>query len=266
MAGCAQEQAAIRPQPSAGVALTATPAAEPERDAKTILMNMAEFLAKAPRFSVNLKNSYEVLQESGQKIEFDESRRITVSRPNRLRVEVEHSDGEKHQVLYDGKEITTFSPTQNVYAQVSKPGGIDAAVTYFLKDLRMRLPLAVLLLSRLPDELERRTQSLDYVEKSVVDGMPVHHLAGRTETVDYQVWIQSGTQPLPLRVALTYKNAEGNPSFRAQFLDWNLAPETQDQQFAFTPPEGARKISFLAQLPQIAPEETTNPEKSGEQK
>jgi hypothetical protein len=266
MVGCAEEQAAVRPQPTAAVASPTVAVAETERDAKKILRSMAEFMAKSPRFSVNLSSSYEVLQESGQKIEFGESRKITVSRPNGLRVEVEHSDGDKHLVLYDGKQITTFSPAQNVYAQVSKPGGIDEAITYFLRDLRMRLPLAALLLSRLPAELERRTQALDYVEKNVIDGTPVHHLAARTETVDYQVWIPAGVQPLPLRVVLTYKNAEGQPSFRAQFTDWNLAPEIQDNQFAFTPPEGARKIAFLAQLPQIALESPTKPGQTGGQK
>lgn len=266
MVGCAEEQAAVRPQPPAAVASPIVAVAETERDAKKILMSMAEFMAKTPRFSVNFSSSYEVLQESGQKIEFGESRKITVSRPNGLRVEVEHSDGEKHLVLYDGKDITTFSPTQNVYAQVSKPGGIDEAVTYFLRDLHMRLPLAALLLSRLSAELERRTRALDYVEKDVIHGTPVHHLAGRTETVDYQVWIPAGVQPLPLRVVLTYKNAEGQPSFRAQFTDWNLAPEIQDNQFVFIPPEGARKIAFLAQLPQIALESPTKPGQSGGQK
>lgn len=268
--GCSEKAAVTQPDtlaaPEAGSRTAAKPAVAEPAAAKDILKRMAEFLAKTPRFSVNLTGSYEVLQESGQKIEFGESRKIIVSRPNGLRVEVEHSDGEKHLVLYDGKEITTFSPSQNVYAQVSKPGGIDEAVTYFLKDLHMRLPLAALLLSRFPAELESRTQALDYVEKDVIHGTPVHHLAGRTETVDYQVWIPEGAQPLPLRVVLTYKNAEGQPSFRAQFSDWNLAPVIQDNQFAFTPPEGARKIAFLAQLPQVALEGPTNPEQSGGRK
>jgi hypothetical protein len=137
---------------------------------------------------------------------------------------------------------------------------------YFLKDLNMRLPLAMLLVSRLPAELECRTQSLDYVERTLIHGTPAHHLAGRTETVDYQVWIGEGAQPLPVRAVLTYKNAEGQPEFRAQFSDWNLSPEVRDAQFAFTPPEGAQKIAFLAQLPQIAPHGATSPEQTGGQK
>ena len=104
------------------------------------------------------------------------------------------------------------------------------------------------------------------MEKTLIDGVPTHHLAGRTETVDYQVWIAEGAQPLPLRVVLTYKNAEGQPEFRAQFSDWNLAPKVQDSQFTFTPPEGARKIAFQAQLSDFATAGTESPEQPGGQK
>ena len=264
IAGCAEERAATRPEPAVAQTSARQAVAEPT-EPKAILMRMAEFLANTPRFSVNLRDNYDAVQASGQKIEFGETRKVTVSRPNGLRVESEHSDGDKHLVLYDGKDITVFTPSQNVYAQAAKPGGIDEAVMYFLRDLHMRLPLAMLLTSRLPAELERRTQALDYVERTTIDGTPAHHLAGRTETVDYQVWISEGAQPLPLRIVLTYKNAEGQPQFRAQFADWNFSPEIQDAQFVFTPPEGAQKIAFLAQLPQLSLRGTTPSEPTGGQ-
>ncbi len=134
---------------------------------------------------------------------------------------------------------------------------------YFLKDLNMRLPLAMLLVSRFPTEIENRTQALEYVEKTTINGVPTHHLAGQTETVDYQVWIAEGAQPLPQRVVLTYKNAEGQPQFSAQFADWNLAPQVNDAEFAFTPPNGTKKIAFLAQLPSIIPAGAKGTEKTG---
>lgn len=202
MIGCSEKQATTRPEALATPVAAPQAVAEP-KEAKDILLRMTRYLALAPRFSVNINTNYDVIQASGQKIEFGETRTIDAIRPNQLRVESEQSDGDKHIVLYDGKDITTFSPSQNVYAQVSKPRGIDGAVTYFLKDLRMRLPLAMLLLSRLPEKLEQRTLSLDYVERTKIHGAPAHHLAGRTETVDYQVWISEGAQPLPLRVVLT---------------------------------------------------------------
>jgi hypothetical protein len=262
--GCAEHQTAMQPQTSVADEIQPQTAPEPN-DAKGILLRMAHYLAQAPKFSVNISDTYDTVQASGQKIEFAATRKVTLSRPNGLRVEHEESDGEKNIVLYDGKDITVFSLTKNVYAQTAKGGGIDEAVKYLLKDLNMRLPLAMLLVSQLPEELERRTESLEYVEKTTIYGKPAHHLVASTKTVDYQVWIAEGPQPLPLRVVLTYKLTEGQPQFRAQFSNWDLAPQINDAQFTFTPPEGAAKIAFLAQLPTIVPGASESPVHPGEQ-
>jgi hypothetical protein len=260
--GCASKQVATAVQPVEAQAVGPQAAAKPA-EPKEVLLRMARYLAGTPRFSVVIKDNYDVLQKSGQMIEFSETRQVLVSRPDHLRVEVTHSDGDKHVVLYDGKDITVFSPEQRAYAQSAKPGGIDAAIMYFLKDLQMRLPLAALMLSRFPEEIEHRTQSLNYVERTQIEGMPAHHLAGRTETVDYQFWIAEGDRPLPLRAVLTYKNADGDPQFRAQFTEWNLSPQIQDSQFAFMPPEGTRKITFLAELPRMEIRGATDSEQTG---
>jgi len=240
----------VSPVTSAHAAASAKdPAAVSPQETKAILMRMADFLAKAKSFSVVLRNSYDVYEDTGQKIEFNQERKITMVRPNHLRVEVEDSSGDKSLVIYDGKEISVSSPAKNVYAQTSKPGTVDDAVVYFVRDLGMRLPLAALLLTTAPGEMERRTQKLDYVEKTSIFVTPAHHLAGRTDTVDYQIWIADGDRPLPLRVVLTYREEKGQPQFRAQFSDWNLAPQAPASMFEFTPPKGANRISFLAQLP-----------------
>jgi len=219
---------------------------------KAILMRMAEFIGKTQSFSVNVRDSYDVYQASGQKIEFNETRKITVARPNRVHIDVEESNGAKGVFMFDGNDLTMWSPTRNVYAQTPKPGSIDDAVIYFVHDLGMRLPFAVLLLATAPQELEQRTTSLDYVEKTSILGTSAHHLAGRTESVDYQVWIADGDKPLLLRLVLTYPASEGQPQFRAQFSDWNLAPDTSASMFTFAPPQGIQRIAFLEQIPKSA--------------
>ena len=225
-----------------------TPTDVPPEDAKPILMRMAEFIA-TNSFSVDVTDNYDVLQESGQKIEFNAKRRITVIRPDRLRIDVEESDGEKQIILFDGKDLTMTTPGKSVYAQTPKPGSLDDAIVFFVRDLGMRLPFALLLKSTAPEEMARRTVSLDYVEKTSVFGPPAHHLALRTATVDYQIWITDGARPLPLRLVLTYPADEGQPEFRAQFTNWNFAPDVSASVFSFTPPPAAQRISFLAQLP-----------------
>ncbi len=216
-------------------------------DARAMLMRMGEFLAQAKQFSVNVQSGYDSLQETGQKIEFQESRKITLVRPDRIRVDVDRSDGDKGLVLFDGQEITVFSPKDKLFAKASKPGDVDNAIRYLLAELGVRMPLAMMFTTNLPAELERRVQSVEFVEENRNMAVQCVHLAARAEGVDFQVWIPSTGDPLPRRVIITYKDAPGQPQFWAN-LEWNLSPDTPEGFFAFTPAEGVNRIPFLAEL------------------
>ena len=239
-------------QPSASERTTAAqPAQESapvDSKAMAILQRTAERLARAKRFSVSIRAGYDVVQESGQKIEFGERRTLLLSRPDGLRAEAQLSDGDSRLVVFDGKTITVLDPDDKVYAQVEKRGSVDDAVRYLVGDLQVRLPLALMLVTTLPEALKRRIQSLAYVEEDAVTEVPTDHLAGRTEDVDFQIWIAREGEPLPRRIVLTYKHEDGEPQFWAVFTDWNLAPEVSESQFAFTPPAGAERIPFLVRV------------------
>jgi hypothetical protein len=213
-----------------------------------ILNLMAETLARAQGFSVTIQAGYDVVQDTGQKIEFGERRKVTLSRPDRLRVEVEESDGEQTLVIYDAKAITVFNPGENVYGQIEKAGSVDDAVRYVIQDLGMRLPLALMLVTTLPDELGQRLQSIDYVERNTLTQVPTDHLAGRGADVDFELWVAAGDTPLPQRVSITYKNEEGAPQYRAEFSDWKLNPDLSKVDLAFRPPDGAKAIPFVVRV------------------
>ncbi|HYI86496.1 MAG TPA: DUF2092 domain-containing protein [Burkholderiales bacterium] len=217
--------------------------------ARALLMEMAKHLASAQRFSVSVRSDYDAVQPSGEKIAFGEVRKVTVSRPGRLRVEGERSDGARVLTAFTGKEIVLVDLESKVYATAPQPGDLDRAVTHFVGDLGIRLPLAALLLSSLPAALEQRVQSIDYVERTSMYGTPAHHLAARTATVDFQIWILEGERPLIQRVVITYKLSRDRPQYRAALSDWNFAPDVSDAVFALKPPDGAQKVAFAAQLP-----------------
>jgi hypothetical protein len=212
---------------------------------------MAEFLSKTPRMSVTVHAAYDTVQPNGYKVEWNEIRKVTLRRPDQLRIDAERSDGAHSLILFDGKNITTFYESSNVYAQAPQPGGVDETVIHFVQDMGMRLPLAALLLSRLPEELRTRVQTVSYVEKTTTLGVPADHLVGRTNTVDFQLWIEEGDKPLPVRAVLTYKNAPGQPQFRAEFEDWDLSANPSNSMFAFNPPAESHRIPFASALPQI---------------
>lgn len=228
---------------------------ESQQLAGELLSGMANYLAGLPGFKVSLVGSYDTVQESGEKIEFNEIRQVTLSRPNLLRVEQQRSDGANDLLVFDGKEINVFDSDLGVYAKAPQPGSVDEAVVYFVRDLGMRLPLAAMLSTRLPDELSKRMKSVDYVEYTEILGPPAHHVAARGNTVDMQVWIADGERPLPLRIVLTYRTEPGLPQFRAQFLDWDEKSPVASNAFRFEPPAGAKQILFAVQ----GPPATTNP-------
>jgi len=214
------------------------------------LMRTAHFLAQLKDFRVHMHIGYDVVQESGQKIEFGERRTWTVARPDRFRADVERSDGEKSTIVFDGKAITVYHPTLNMYAVSEISGDIDTAVKHLIKDLNVRMPLSLLLVTSLPKELEKRVVRADIVETSVLEGTPCVHLAVRGDAVDFQMWVPTEGDPLPRRIILTYKHDEGQPQFWANFSDWNLKPDPPAEFFSLNIPKDASRIQFLAQVRQ----------------
>lgn len=209
-----------------------------------VLKRTADFLSQAQRFSVTADMGFDTVQDNGQKIEFGETRKILLSRPDLLRIDTTKRSGSEDEVIFDGKDITVFNPKENVYATEAKPGTVDEAIAYFVNDLGMRLPLAELLNSNLAKMLPERVREAAYVEQSSIGGVACDHIALRGDEADAQLWVAQGDKPLPQRIVITYKREDGRPQFWANLTEWNLSPKVRNSMFTFSPPKGAVKIAF----------------------
>jgi hypothetical protein len=239
---------------AAGPARAADPTPAPEvsaqdQAARVLLLGMADFMARAPAMSVTMRSGYDAIQADGQRIEFGERRRILMQRPDKIRVEVERSDGERGTVVFDGRWITAYKPAENVYARVEKPGNLDQALVYMVRDLRATLPLARMFTTGFPVDMDKRVTSVAFVEECSLFDVPTDHVAVRSAEVDMQLWIAKGPQPLPRRIVITYKNAPGEPQFRADLYEWSVPAKQDAAAFAFVPPAGAEQILYLAPRP-----------------
>jgi hypothetical protein len=243
MAVVAGAGAARAADPSSATAAAQDPAA------RALLLDMANFIARAPGLSVTMRSGYDAIQADGQRIEFGERRRFLMQRPDKLRVEVERSDGERGGVTYDGRWITAFNARDNVYARVEKVATVDDILVYMVRDLRATVPLARMFTTGFPADVAKRAAEVRLVEEVTLFDVPTDHLAVRTSEVDLQLWIAKGPQPLPRRVVITYRNEPGQPQFRADLYDWKIAPRFDAGAFAFEPPAGAEQISYLAPRP-----------------
>jgi hypothetical protein len=217
-----------------------------DKAAAAAIEAMANFLAKAQRIGVSVDCTYEVVQDSGQKIEFGERRELKLRRPDRARIDITQRDASRRGIVFDGTQLTAFDLDEKVYATVQKPGTVDAAFAYYTQDLRMRLPLRELFAADLPQDLKDVLGSARLVGKETVGGAATDHVAFRGDTADVQLWIARDGDPLPQRIVITYRLAEGQPQFQADFHGWTLNPDVPDSAFTFVPAAGAEKIPILA--------------------
>ncbi|MGC1407693.1 MAG: DUF2092 domain-containing protein [Acetobacteraceae bacterium] len=226
----------------------AVTAPEEQADAMTILKRMTDTLATATSFSVTLNATYDVVQGSGEKVEFGEVRQILLSRPNDLRINVEGRDGTRQEIRFNGNALTMITPGTPFYAALEHPGSVDDILFYIAYQLQTPIPLSLLLVTTVTQELEKRIQEIDLVDNETLGGKEVDHLAARTEEVDFQVWVAKGAPAVPLRVVISYKKAPGQPQFAANLSDWNFAPKIDTSAFTFLPPGDARPIPFMVRV------------------
>jgi hypothetical protein len=216
-----------------------------ENRAAARLEAMAGFLAKAQRLSVTIDSAYDVVQDSGEKIQFGERRVVTLRRPDRARIDVIRRDGSRRGVLFDGTQLAVFDLDAKVYTTVSKPGTVDAAFDYFVNELNMNVPLHEFLKTDLRRQLKDVLGSARLVAEEQLGGVATDHVAFRGDKADVQLWIPRDGDPLPKRIVITYRLAEGQPQFEADLSAWNLAPDVPDTLFTFTPSAGAEQIPVL---------------------
>ncbi len=101
----------------------------------------------------------------------------------------------------------------------------------------------------LTDSMKSMVKSGYYVGKARIAGVMCDNLALRNEDEDVQLWIESGANPVPRRIVVTYKNVEGQPQFWAQFEEWNFSPTLPETIFSFSPPARASRVDFFRQTP-----------------
>ena len=218
--------------------------ADVEEEVLEIFNRSLDYLAKLKEFRVTAEFGFDVLQETGQMIEFGSHQDVTIQRPNHLRVDFARRDGINGSVVYDGKEVVLFNPDESVYAKAPFKGEIDDALDFLSEELDRPVPLRDFFESNPGDVLTAKIESGVYVDESMLAGVLCDHLAMRNDKVDFQIWIAQGDKPLPRRIIITYKKEEGQPQFWGQFMKWETSPKINDGTFTYTPSEKSERIPF----------------------
>lgn len=224
-------------------------AADIDPEALEIFKGMADHLEAADQFAYQAEYSYDAVQESGLKVEFGASRKILVSKPDRMRAESQRRDGLRAIIVFDGKKMWLHEPDENVYATADQPGHLDESIEFIVTGLRMKAPLADLIETGLYEKVTPTLTRALYLGETVVTGVDCEHLLMSNDYADFQMWITSGDQPVLKRIVITYREEPGQPQFRAHFLNWDMSPGDTQGKFEFTPPEDAERIRIYVPAP-----------------
>lgn len=225
-----------------------------EPAAVNALNEMGAYLRTLKDFQVQSTGTSEIVLTDGQKVQLAQTTNLIAKRPDRLMADVVSDQGAKLYV-YDGKTFSILSRDDNYYATVPAPGTLLEVANVLDDKYNIELPLVDLFLWGSPGATAPKLTSAIDIGSSDVGGITCEHYAYRQEGLDWQVWIQKGSHPLPKKMVLTTTTDEARPQ-HTSVLTWNLAPSYNEATFAFEPPPDAHKISFASALPKKQKKET----------
>lgn len=194
-------------------------------------------------YSFTVIDTSDEVQENGQKLQFSHRRTVTVSQPNKLRID-SVGDLSNRSIWKDNNTLTIMDMDKNVYAQVESTGSIDEMMDTMLIRYGLRTPLADLLSSDIYTTLMGKAKTGQYLGLHNVGEIKCHHLAVTQENIDWQIWIEKGTSRLR-KMVITYKQLQGEPQYTVVLQTITTLPKVNEETFSFKPPSGAEKIGFM---------------------
>lgn len=242
----AAAQSATQTQTSRGdfpnVAELSVPEGEVEPEAVNALRRMSTFLLSLNTIGLVSNSTLDAVTNDGQRIQMDGVTTYKVRKPNGFVIDYQ-SAMKPRSFYYDGKNFTVFSPKLGFYAQVPAPATNKEVLDTLYKRYGIALPLEDLFRWNDNEERVAKLKSAYEVGPAIVDGKEANHYAFREETIDWELWLQKGDQPIPLKLSIVDRTDEARPAFTAR-LNWTLNPTYSESDFAFTPGPDAKKIQL----------------------
>jgi hypothetical protein len=210
-----------------------------------IVRKMSDRLAKASAFALEAEELYDEVPKHSPRQQLTAVRRVALRRPDRLASDAS-GDALNRSAWYDGKVLTALDKEHNTWASGTVPDTIDGALDWAFDTTGTVIPLADFLYADVYSRLMESVQRGVYLGIHEAAGVPCHHLSFEQATIDWQLWIDAGPEPLPRKLVIAYKTEDEVPQYAVTIRKWNLDAKLPDELFRFEPPEGARRVDIPA--------------------
>jgi len=208
------------------------------------LKDMGTFLQTLKRFHVSTGLTGEVVLGDGQKLQHTATADIDVQRPNKLRARMFSTRSERI-IVSNGEMATIYLPSQRYYSTVDFSGSVDNLVSKLEERYGVEIPLSDLFLWGTPAAPLDKIDSAMNAGQDFIGNVLCDHYAFRQGNFDWQIWIATGSKPLPRKLVITNRADDARPQ-SVSLIDWNLNPTFKDDIFTFVPPKGTKAVELRA--------------------
>jgi len=207
------------------------------------LQKMGAYLQSLRRFSVSTDLTGERVLADGQKLQHTATARLDVDRPNKIRAVLSSARNER-EIIFNGKNVTLYTPAQKYYSTVQFDGTIGALIDKLRDNYGVEFPLSDLFAWGTPEAPTDQFESAMFAGQDYIGPVLCDHYAFRQKAVDWQIWISAGANPLPRKIVITRRDDDARPQ-SVSILDWSAHASFKDSEFTFSPPTGAKKIEIV---------------------
>jgi hypothetical protein len=237
-----------------GVLAVSRARADNRDDALAVLKAMSDYVSSQKSISATFNTDIEVITQDLQKIQFDSSGQLQLTRPDKLHASRTggYTDVE---LFFDGKTFVAANKKDNVFTQADAPGSVDQLVGKLRSDFGVDLPGADLFVSDPYQALSADVIDAKHVGRGVVNGVECEHLAFRNGDTDWQIWVEVGANPVPRKFVITSKAVTGGPQYTILVTGWKNDATIPSDAFTFKAPDGAKKVEFdsLSAVDEVPP-------------
>lgn len=231
------------------IALLAVPAAVrsaegSELSVDGILKAMADTLTGATSITLHVEKTFDDVLHSGQKVQHSGAIDIALRRPDRLYVSY-GDDFTSREVWFDGDQFVMQDHLARVHGRLPAASTVDATLDEVAEMYQVVMPLAGLLSDDLQRRIDEHLSAGLYVALSDVEGVAAHQLLISGDDADWQIWIDAGETPLPLKIIVTDVTEPSQPQKTFLFTDWNLAADLPESVFVPDIPQESASAVFL---------------------
>ena len=181
--------------------------------ADEVLRAASRLLAATNSFAFEAEERFDEIPSGQPRTLLTNVRRVAVQRPNRFAADAE-GDTLSRSVWFDGRNVSVYDRAQHVHASIATPGSIDAALDVLADRNAAAVPPADSLYGDPYAVLTENVTYSRYLGLHRASGVLSHHLVFAQPTIEWQIRIDAGEQPLTWAAGDLLRARAGRASVR----------------------------------------------------